>query len=101
MQVNMLSMGQVRRAVEAQLGDVGQLQLDIVCSASPRGPSSGSGLSRPTEEAEGGPLADQAVGEMRELLEREVCRTVGLLPPAARPAPLPPPAPAAAPRGGE
>ncbi|CAK0851518.1 unnamed protein product [Prorocentrum cordatum] len=52
-QVNMLSMGQVRRAAEAQLGDVGQLQLDIVCSASPRGPSTGSGLSRPTEERGG------------------------------------------------
>lgn len=92
-QLNSLTLGQAKRATQAQLGSLSFLELDIATSVSPSISTSsfGAGLSH-EEEGDGeaavqqqhglvtgaaGP--DAAFAEFRQMLEREVCSTLGAL----------------------
>merc|ERR1719193_462223 len=90
-QVNRLTLGQAKKALQAQLGDLSNLQLDIASSAAPAVAlkKEGGGQSMSHDEApdaDGAGLAaasgasDQAIEDMRLALEREVCAVLGDLP---------------------
>jgi len=93
-QVNRLTLGQARRAAQAQLGNLGAIELDVASSALPSMSLSRVGSSMSHEEEAGGisPPVDedgsqQAMADMRQMLEEEICRTLGSLrAPAGAPA---------------
>eukprot|EP00929_Paragymnodinium_shiwhaense_P091419 TRINITY_DN51391_c0_g2_i1.p1 TRINITY_DN51391_c0_g2~~TRINITY_DN51391_c0_g2_i1.p1 ORF type:complete len:1159 (-),score=248.42 TRINITY_DN51391_c0_g2_i1:103-3579(-) len=87
MEVNQLTLGRTREVVMSQLRDYSQLELDIAATAASMAP--GSGLSH-DEESGAAEDSSGAVAELREMLEREVCRALGPLPATGAVAPPPP-----------
>ena len=97
--VNELTLNKARKAAGSQLSDPGLMTLDIVATiaGSAMGASSGVGSMQHEEEGSAGaagaasastaplPGAAAAVEEMSSLLEEEVCKILGCLPPAAAP----------------
>ncbi|CAE7201632.1 SPP [Symbiodinium necroappetens] len=85
LQVNQLTLGLMKKAAQEQLGSVAGLELDlVVCIPSHASGASGLMHEESFEEASDAPVEEEeAIAEMRKMLEREVCRCLGSLPSSA------------------
>ncbi|CAE7018386.1 SPP [Symbiodinium sp. KB8] len=85
LQVNQLTLGLMKKAAQEQLGSVAGLELDlVVCIPSHASAASGLMHEESFEEASDAPVEEEeAIAEMRKMLEREVCRCLGSLPSSA------------------
>jgi len=104
LQVNQLTLGLMKKAAQEQLGSVAGLELDlVVCIPSHASEASGLMHEESFEEAsDDAPVEEEeAIAEMRKMLEREVCRCLGSLPSSASDQAFQAPTPSASSRGAE
>jgi len=110
--VNELTLNKARNAAGSQLSNAGQFELDIVATIAGSTIGASSGVGSMQHEDDGAaagasaaaplPGGAAAVEQMSRLLEEEVCKILGCLPPTGAPAQAPvPPVPGMADYGCE